>query len=94
MDVDNRVAYLTARERDVLALLSQGRSDLGIGSALFVTQKTVEFHTRNIFRKLELPADRSLNRRVLAALAFLQADAVSRLATAALDGVSEVSSDT
>lgn len=74
MDVDNRVAYLTARERDVLALMSEGRSDSGIGSALFVTQKTVEFHTRNIFRKLDLPTDRSVNRRVLAALTFLQAE--------------------
>ena len=71
IDVDSRVAYLTARERDVLALLSEGRSDIGIGSALFVTQKTVEFHTRNIFRKLDLPAGRSVNRRVLAALTYL-----------------------
>lgn len=71
MVVDNRVAYLTSRERDVLALLSEGRSDKGIGSALFVTQKTVEFHTRNIFRKLDLPADHGVNRRVLAALTFL-----------------------
>lgn len=77
MDVDNRVAYLTQRERDVLALLSQGRSDFGIGNALFVTQKTVEFHTRNIFRKLELPVGRSVNRRVLAAAMFLQAGAAT-----------------
>ena len=79
MDVDNRVSYLTARERDVLALLSQGRSDVGIGRALFVTQKTVEFHTRNIFRKLELPTGRSVNRRVLAAAIFLQGGAVTRV---------------
>lgn len=72
MDDDNRVADLTARERDVLALLSEGRSDRGISSALFVTQKTVEFHTRNIFRKLDLPTDRLVNRRVLAAMIFLK----------------------
>jgi len=48
MDVDNRVGCLTARERDVLALLSEGRSDIGIGTALFVTQKTVEFHTEHL----------------------------------------------
>lgn len=71
MEPANRLAYLTARERDVLALLSEGHSDKGIGSALFVTQKTVEFHTRNIFRKLDLPTDRSVNRRVLATLTFL-----------------------
>ena len=78
MNDNNRVAYLTARERDVLALLSAGNSDLGISNALFVTQKTVEFHTRNIFRKLDLPADRSVNRRVLAALAFLNTITYSR----------------
>jgi DNA-binding NarL/FixJ family response regulator len=71
INTDARVARLTARERDVLALLSAGHSDFGIGNALFVTQKTVEFHARNIFRKLELPADRSVNRRVLAAVAFI-----------------------
>jgi len=79
MDVDNRVAYLTARERDVLALLSEAHSDVGIGSALFVTRKTVEFHTRNIFRKLDLPTGRAVNRRVLAAALFLQAGASPRL---------------
>ncbi len=91
MDVDNRVGCLTARERDVLALLSEGRSDIGIGTALFVTQKTVEFHTRNIFRKLDLPADRSLNRRVLAALTFLEAGAVSEHTKPAQQDVSEAS---
>jgi DNA-binding NarL/FixJ family response regulator len=70
MDIDSRVEDLTPRERDVLALLSAGNSDVGISGALCVTQKTVEFHMRNIFRKLDLPADRSVNRRVLAAMIF------------------------
>jgi DNA-binding NarL/FixJ family response regulator len=71
MHADDRLAPLTSRERDVLALIAAGRSDVGISRTLFVTQKTVEFHTRNIFRKLELPTGRLDNRRVHAALTFL-----------------------
>lgn len=69
---DDPLADLTAREREVLALMAAGRSDLGISETLFVTRKTVEFHTRNIFRKLGLPASERDNRRVHAALTFLR----------------------
>ena len=69
---DDPLAELTGREREVLALLAIGRSDLGISKTLFVTRKTVEFHTRNIFRKLALPASDRDNRRVHAVLTFLQ----------------------
>jgi DNA-binding NarL/FixJ family response regulator len=69
---DDPFAELTVRERQVLALLAIGRSDLGISETLFVTRKTVEFHTRNIFRKLGLPASNRDNRRVHAVLTFLQ----------------------
>jgi DNA-binding NarL/FixJ family response regulator len=69
--VDDPLADLTPREREVLALLAIGRSDVGISETLFVTRKTVEFHTRNVFRKLELPTDACENRRVHAALTFL-----------------------
>ena len=62
---------LTPREREVLALVAQGRTDRGIGEELFVTRKTVEAHVRSIFRKLDLPADAGENRRVHAVLAFL-----------------------
>ena len=55
-------------EREVLALLSIGRSDLGISAMIFVTRKTVEFHTRNSFRKLRLPVSDRDNRRVHAVL--------------------------
>ena len=72
MDTNNPLICLTAREREVLALLAAGRSDRGISESLYVTQKTVEFHTRNIFRKLDVPADRAHNRRVHAAVTFLQ----------------------
>ena len=67
--VDDPLVELTGREREVLAI---GRSDLGISKTLFVTRKTVEFHTRNIFRKLALPASDRDNRRVHAVLTFLQ----------------------
>jgi DNA-binding NarL/FixJ family response regulator len=66
------LAQLTARERDVLALMAQGSTDFGISKRLFVTQKTVEFHARNIFRKLDVPVGEEVNRRVHAVLTFLQ----------------------
>ena len=63
---------LTTREREVLALIAQGKTDRGIAAELFVTRKTVEAHVRSILAKLELPADASENRRVHAVLAFLR----------------------
>jgi DNA-binding NarL/FixJ family response regulator len=66
------MAALTVREREVLALVAQGRTDRGIAKQLFITPKTVEAHVRSIFSKLDLPVDSSENRRVHAVLAFLQ----------------------
>ncbi len=66
------LAALTAREREVLALMAEGRTDRGIREALWLSQKTVEAHVRSIFRKLELPATPADNRRVHAVLAFLR----------------------
>jgi DNA-binding NarL/FixJ family response regulator len=71
------LARLTERERDVLALIAQGKTDHGIGKALFITRKTVEAHVRSILAKLDLPADANENRRVHAALAFLRAGGTS-----------------
>jgi DNA-binding NarL/FixJ family response regulator len=65
------VERLTARERDVLALMAEGRSNAAIASALFVTEKAVGKHTNNIFTKLDLPPAPDDNRRVLAVLAWL-----------------------
>lgn len=62
---------LTTREWEVLTLMAMGRTDRGISRELFVTRKTVETHTRNIFRKFELPTEATENRRVHAVLVFL-----------------------
>jgi DNA-binding NarL/FixJ family response regulator len=66
------LAVLTAREREILALMAEGRTDRGIREALWLSQKTVETHVRSIFRKLDLPATPTDNRRVHAVLTFLR----------------------
>ena len=68
---DDPLADLTPRERDVLALVAEGRTDRGIAAALWLSPKTVETHVRSIFRKLDLPTAPTENRRVHAVLAFL-----------------------
>ena len=71
--IEQPLAALTARERDVLALMAEGRTDKGIAAALFLSQKTVEAHVGAILRKLDLPSGAASNRRVHAVLAFLGA---------------------
>jgi DNA-binding NarL/FixJ family response regulator len=63
---------LTPREREVLALMAEGRSNNAIARNLVVTEGAVEKHVANIFAKLALPPDEDSNRRVLAVLAFLR----------------------
>ena len=65
------VERLTAREREVLALMAEGRSNAAIAGALFVTEKAVGKHTNSIFAKLDLPVAPDDNRRVRAVLAWL-----------------------
>jgi len=62
---------LTPREREVLGLMAEGRSNAAIASAMFVTEKAVSKHTNNIFSKLGLPPSEDDNRRVLAVLTYL-----------------------
>ncbi|MFI6521064.1 LuxR C-terminal-related transcriptional regulator [Spirillospora sp. NPDC050679] len=62
---------LTPREREVLGLMAEGRSNAAIASALFVTEKAISKHTNNIFTKLGLTVSEDDNRRVLAVLAYL-----------------------
>jgi DNA-binding NarL/FixJ family response regulator len=71
--VGDPLDVLTAREREVLALMAEGRSNAGIGRALWVTEGTVEKHVRSILMKLRLPETDEVHRRVLAVLAFLEA---------------------
>ncbi len=65
------VERLTPREREVLALMAEGRSNAAIAAALFVSEKAVAKHTNSIFTKLDLPIAIDDNRRVLAVLAWL-----------------------
>ena len=65
------LAMLTARERDVLALMAEGRSNTAIADQLVISDRAVEKHISNIFSKLGLPPSDSDHRRVLAVLAFL-----------------------
>jgi DNA-binding NarL/FixJ family response regulator len=65
---------LTPREREVLGLMAEGRSNAAIAGKLVVTPKAVDKHINSIFMKLDLPLDAEDNRRVLAVLRFLQAD--------------------
>ena len=64
---------LSPREREVLALMAEGRSNVGISRRLWVTEGTVEKHVRSILMKLRLPETDDAHRRVLAVLAFLEA---------------------
>jgi len=63
---------LTVREREVLELMAEGRSNAAIAKALVVTDGAVEKHVKNIFMKLALPPDDEQHRRVLAVLAYLR----------------------
>jgi serine/threonine-protein kinase PknK len=62
---------LTSREREVLALMAEGRSNTGIAHHLWIADGTVEKHVKSIFRKLQLPDAPDDHRRVLAVIAFL-----------------------
>ena len=67
------LAVLSAREREVLALMAEGRSNAGIARRLWVTEGTVEKHVRSILTKLNLPETGDDHRRVLAVITFLEA---------------------
>jgi DNA-binding NarL/FixJ family response regulator len=67
------LAVLSTREREVLALMAEGRSNAGIGRRLWVTEGTVEKHARSILAKLQLPETDEDHRRVLAVVTFLEA---------------------
>jgi DNA-binding NarL/FixJ family response regulator len=66
------LAVLSEREREVIALMAEGRSNAGIAQRLWVTEGTVEKHVRSILVKLDLPEVTTDNRRVLAVMKFLE----------------------
>jgi len=70
---DDPLEALTQREREVLALMAEGRSNAGIAHRLWVTEGTVEKHVHSILSKLRLPDTPDEHRRVLAVIAFLEA---------------------
>ena len=72
-DVDDPLEELTGREREVLALMAEGRSNGGIGRRLWITEGTVEKHIHGIMTKLRLPETGDDHRRVLAVVTFLDA---------------------
>jgi serine/threonine-protein kinase PknK len=70
--LDDPLADLTSREREVIALMAEGRSNAGIARLLWVTEGTVEKHVRSILGKLRLPEAGDDHRRVLAVITFLE----------------------
>ncbi len=67
------LAALTPREREVLGLMAEGRTNAGIARRLWLSEKTVETHVRSILGKLGLPISEDDHRRVLAVLAYVRA---------------------
>jgi DNA-binding NarL/FixJ family response regulator len=70
---EDPLAVLTAREREVLALMAEGRSNAGIARGLWLAEGTVEKHVSSIMSKLDLPENSDDHRRVLAVITFLDA---------------------
>jgi DNA-binding NarL/FixJ family response regulator len=68
------VHTLSEREREVLQLVAEGRSNKGIADRLVITERAVQKHVTSIFTKLELPAGEDDNRRILAVLTYLRSD--------------------
>jgi DNA-binding NarL/FixJ family response regulator len=79
---DDPLGELTRREREVVALMAEGRSNRAIAEELVVTERAVEKHVTNIFHKLGLEQAGDSHRRVLAVLAFLRAEERWRAAAA------------
>jgi DNA-binding NarL/FixJ family response regulator len=69
---DDALAQLTPREREVLGLMAEGKTNAGIARGLWLTEKTVETHVSSILGKLGLPLDGDTHRRVLAVVTYLR----------------------
>ncbi|WP_031516028.1 response regulator [Streptomyces sp. NRRL F-5123] len=74
LEATGPMSRLTPREREVLSLMAQGRSNAGVAAALVVTENAVSKHINSIFAKLDLPTASDDNRRVLAVLEYLRTE--------------------
>jgi DNA-binding NarL/FixJ family response regulator/class 3 adenylate cyclase len=79
-DDDDRLARLAPTEREILALMAEGRTDTGIGQCLGLAPRSVETYAQEIFKQLEIPSDVGQAQRVQAVLAFLRASPSDRAA--------------
>ena len=70
---DRRLSELTEREREVLELMAEGLTNVGIAKCLYLSERTVEAHVRHVLTKLDLPESEDGHRRILAVLAHLSA---------------------
>jgi DNA-binding NarL/FixJ family response regulator len=77
---DSALALLTPREREVLALMAEGRTNLGIAQRLYLSERTVETHVASILAKLDLASGEADHRRVLAVVAYLRETPVPTVA--------------
>jgi len=77
-DATDGLAVLTEREREVLSLMAEGLTNVGIARRLVLTERTVEGHVRSVLMKLDLPAGEDAHRRVLAVIAYLRAAEIQR----------------
>ncbi len=77
-DPGDGLAVLSAREREVLALMAEGLTNAAIARRLVLTERTVEGHVRSVLMKLDLPAGADAHRRVLAVIAYLRAAETTR----------------
>lgn len=91
---EDPVGRLTSREREVLTLLAEGNSNEAIADRLGMTARTVETHTGRIFAKLDLEADSTTHRRVLAVLAYLRSPGGRPATDVAQPGTSAGSEET
>jgi len=73
-DEDSALALLTPREREVLGLMAEGRTNIGIARRLYLSERTVETHVASILAKLHLPSGEGDHRRVLAVVAYLRGE--------------------
>lgn len=84
-ELQPELSELSARQREILALMAHGKSNAGIAKALYITEGSVEKHVSNILARLNLPPEEDSHRRVLAVLAYLGIDPEATRAGASVE---------